>query len=163
MKKILVTTAMVLLFSTNMVIANDIPAIGGTKTEKDANYQQHSMKKDTLIAKLPKEKQEIFNKTMQKNRDDNKANYEKLHSLHKEKNDLMLAPEFDKNAYTAKTAEALAIENAINTSRNEAIALIAVQFTADERKILAKAASGRNYMGMKHKEGAGEKNIETKK
>ena len=101
----------------------------------DWKKQRHEhMEKE--LSKLPKDKQELINKSMEEAKEQNKVSYEQIKKLRKEQREIVLAPSFDKSAYLEKAKQIEAIESKIATSRSERMANIDAQLTIDERKIV---------------------------
>lgn len=109
--------------------------------EAPKNEKQSSKRES--IAKLPPEKRELLQKAVDAQKKSNNERYAKLKAARNEMRTILLAPNFDKKAYLAKAEETTKLESINRYSKAEAIAGIAGDFSADERKILADYALGR--------------------
>ena len=87
--------------------------------------------------RLSDEKYKILKAAMSKAREDNKQVNEQIKTKHKELAAIMGAERFNKSAFLAKHAEMQDLITKASRSRTEALATVAEQFNAQDRKILA--------------------------
>ena len=110
---------------------------GGGKGGMSCEHEQH----------LSKAKQEILHSTMKKVFEDNKAVFEDMHKLWKQKHDILAAKTFDKDAF-------LSVEDKISQDRDQlekahiqAFASIASKFTPEEREHLGRMFGHHHHHG----------------
>lgn len=130
MKKLLATSAIILALVSTSGIAQ--------AKEWGRHGGMHKHIEETL-AKLPEDKANLFRDTMKKVREENQGQREKLRTIGQEIKDIVNAPEFDKNAYLAKTHEAQVIFGEMGAKRSAAFADVLSQLNQDERKIIVEA------------------------
>ncbi len=103
---------------------------------------------DAAIAQLPADKAALVKSTMEKNRASGKETFEKMRDLHEQEQAILLAPNFDKAAFLAKSAEITKLHDQQAGMRAQSIAEIGTKLTAPERKILVDAwEQGRPHYG----------------
>ncbi|MCC7260716.1 MAG: periplasmic heavy metal sensor [Alphaproteobacteria bacterium] len=154
MKKLLATTAMVLMLSGVPALAED----GDKAPPADGHGGHHMMEKmekwkerqEALYSKLPDDKAASAKKLKEELRATRKENREQCKALREEAKALLTAETFDKSAYLAKMAEIQAKHAANYKARDEKIAELATQMNAEERKVLADLFAS-HKMKMRHK------------
>ncbi|MFO1242651.1 MAG: periplasmic heavy metal sensor [Rickettsiales bacterium] len=143
MKKFLITTAMTAFMFGGAALA-EIPA--------DKTYHTPPQV-EAVLAKLPKEKADLFRTTMEGLKSDREASRAESKKLHDELEAILTAPTFDKAAFLAKSKEIAAHRDAKRAKFEEAIASIAGQYTQEERKMLVDAMPKRGMHHGWHKKG----------
>lgn len=145
MKKMLMTTAMTAFLFGGAALAN-MPTDGGKDHYKNPRVE-------AVLAKLPKEKADLFRTTMDGLKEDRVASKEQWKKLKGEMGAILTAPTFDKAAFLAKSKEIAALRDTKRVKFEEAIASIAGQYTQEERKMLVDAMPGKGRHGGWHKQG----------
>jgi|GEM_PF-4512873 Spy/CpxP family protein refolding chaperone len=108
---------------------------------------------------LSEAKKELLHTTFKKLHESNKAVFEELHKLHKERHDILVAKTFNKAAYLSVTTKIDEKRAELEKSRAEAFASIADKFTPEERERLGHMMGhhhhhgGWRHAGWKHGEG----------
>jgi hypothetical protein len=87
---------------------------------------------------LSQAKIDLLRTAMKKAHEDNKAVFEDLHKLHKERHDILAAKTFNKAAYLSVSAKIDAKRAQIQKAHTEVFASIADKFTPEEREHLAR-------------------------
>ena len=90
-----------------------------------------------LLGQLPAEKETLFHRTMRDAREQRAAIREELAAARKEAREVLVAPEFNAALFQEKTARVSALIERERHVMEQAVATLAKQFTADERKVLA--------------------------
>jgi uncharacterized membrane protein len=98
-------------------------------------YHEHMQE---VLSQLPAEKATLFKDTMKATREKNKPLRDQLHKLYSDRDAILTADKFDKDAFNAKNAELDKIYDQMRANTNQSFVSVAAQFTADERKVLAK-------------------------
>lgn len=153
MKKLLATTAMVLMLSSVPALAED----GGKASMAEGNghhmmekMEQWKERQEEMLSKLPADKAALVKKTQDELRDARKENRGQCKALREEAKALLTAETFDKSAYLAKMAEIQAKHAANYKARDEKIAELAAGMNAEERKVVADLFAA-HKMKMRHK------------
>lgn len=131
MKKLFATSAIILALAT------------GTAEAKGMGCWHGGMHKrmEEALSQLPKEKADMVRDTMDKSHGTNKAKWEQLRALRKEKRALVVAPTFDKEAYLAKVKQIQDLMMDSHTSGSAAFADALAQLNQEERQTLMDALS----------------------
>lgn len=153
MKKLLATTAMVLMLSSIPALAED-----GDKAPPSEGGSHHMMEKmekwkerqEAMLSKLPADKAALVKKMQDELRDARKENRGQCKALRDEAKALLTAEKFDKSAYLAKLAEIQEKHAANYKARDEKIADLAAGMNAEERKVIADLFAS-HKMKMHHK------------
>ena len=132
MKKILLASLLVLSLTTNVAHSAD-PATSKPVVEKQKAHKKKA------VDSLPKEKAELFKKTEAAQQAKAKEINTKIKATRTELKEILKAETFNKDAYLKKSAEIIKLESEKDNSRAEAVAGLASQFTAEERKALVGA------------------------
>ena len=109
---------------------------GKNKVDGNQHGWRHDGCKAALWRLLPEEKQKLLHETMEKVHKENASLRDQKHKLHQELDALMKAPEFDKDAFLAKTAQMDALHDKMKSNAEKQFASVAGEFTPEERKIL---------------------------
>jgi len=133
MKKntLFLTTALMSLMLCQPVIAQQ--AASPTKTPAGGASAPAS-----VAPQLSPEKEAIYKTALDQLRVKNNVLRDQIEKLQQEASTIMTADTFDKAAYIAKNAEIEKVYAQMHTNTSEAIAGVASQFTADERRIIEK-------------------------
>ncbi len=100
--------------------------------------RQDQSQLERLISQLPVEKRRLFDDTMKRTDRQNRKLLEEKHRLEAELIALLEAPEFDQRTYLDKSAKLGRLRAKMHANMEDAIAMVAAQFTLEERKILVK-------------------------
>ncbi|MCB2082135.1 MAG: periplasmic heavy metal sensor [Hyphomicrobiales bacterium] len=135
MKKLLATTAIILALGATSVLAEGgeddfCPHKGG----KFRDFMEH---RQEALSKLPEEKAQLIRDTLKGLREGRREGRDEGKKLHDELRDILTAPEFDKTAFLAKSDEIHAFMGSMHQEHQKAIADLAAQLNAEERKVLA--------------------------
>lgn len=131
MKKVLAVVALVLAVSVWSAAYADT-----TESGDQCEYNASGVHQK-LLGQLPAEKETLFHRTMRDGRDKKAAIREDLVKARKEARDVLVAPEFNEALYKERAARVSELIEREHQVMGEAIATLAKQFTADERKVLA--------------------------
>lgn len=135
MSKLLSTTALMMaLVLAGAAYAEDTHPPAGMHTRGGDRMQQRK----EAMAQLPPEKAKLFQDSMKQVHEKNEALQAQARKLHEELDALLTAEKFDKDAWTAKSAEIDKVYDQMRANRNAAFVAAASQFSADERKTLSK-------------------------
>jgi Spy/CpxP family protein refolding chaperone len=93
---------------------------------------------DRPHAALSDEKRQLLHETMKKVFEQDKAQIEQMHKLHKEMHDVLAAENFDQHKFMALGSQIGKIHDKIHRDRMQAFASIAGQFTPAEREMLVR-------------------------
>ncbi len=127
MKKLLLTTAMVLALGAGHALAEpDAPPPG----------DHHAQRFEQTLSQLPKDKADLIRNDFNQARAQNEPFHAQLESLHKERIALLSADKFDKKAYLANIRKTQKLHDTMQMNRTEAFASALTKLTAPERKIL---------------------------
>lgn len=133
MKKLLTTTAIILSLAVSSVSL----AYADVGAEKGEHRGGHFM--EEAIAKLPEQAANEFRDTMKQAHEKTKATHAKIKKLHEELDALLVAENFDKAAFLAKTKEMQKIEEKAHASMSEAFATAVSKLSLGDRKTLSDA------------------------
>jgi Spy/CpxP family protein refolding chaperone len=137
MKKLLLTTAIALVLAGPAFAADPVapaPAPSAPMAEPAGSLDVSGK---IGLAGLPPAKAELVRSTMSKMREDSKGSKEQLKALYEQQKALFSAPQFDKQAYLAKSDEINALHQSQAKKRAEAMASLASQLTPEERTQLS--------------------------
>jgi uncharacterized membrane protein len=115
-----------------------------------------SLRQD-LLAQLPAEKETLFHRTMREAHEKCSEIREQMTVIRKEIEDIIVSDPFEEELFREKTGEMQDLQNSMHSIRQDAVATLATQFTADERKVLIKLLPdgmghhGRHAMKWRHK------------
>ena len=90
-----------------------------------------------LLGQLPADKETLFHRTMRDAREKRAAIREELVTARKEAREVLVAPEFNGALFQEKTARVSELIERERHVMEQAVATLAKEFTADERKVLA--------------------------
>lgn len=139
MKKIILTSITLLSLAATLAQANNIPQI-----PMNTNVTTRETKRTDAVAKLPKDKAELYKKT----EEDLKIKFRdirtKIQALRKESRAIFESEQFNKDVYLKKAEEIQKLESEKYNIRTRAIADLAPKFTPSERKVLIGAFEDRN-------------------
>lgn len=124
MKKILATTALaVMLGISSMAMAG--------------NHEDHKIKMEAALAKLPDEKAALVKRHFKEMRAEHRANRESYEKHRDEMKALLTASKFDKQAFVAKAKELASKHSSLKVKGAERLADLASKLNQEERKVLA--------------------------
>jgi uncharacterized membrane protein len=126
MKRIFATS----VFSTLLLLSTAAYA------EHEPMHPGHPGMMSEKLAGLPESKQSLIKASMQEGRKEAKPIMEKIHALHGELKTIATATQFDKGAFLEKSKQLQALHNQLQSMRNERIAMLGTQLSAEERKSL---------------------------
>jgi len=130
----LTTTALLLTLAVSgAAYAQDDAGKGG-----HPGFHKMQQHREEVLSQLPPEKAKLFKDTMKQSREKNEATHEQIKKLRKEKDALLTAEKFDKDAYLAKNVEMDKLYDQMRANKDNAFVSVAAQFSPAERKILAK-------------------------
>jgi uncharacterized membrane protein len=95
------------------------------------------------LENLPAEKEMLFHQTMRGVRDSTKAVHEQIKALETEIKDALRASEFDAASFLEKTKALRELHQITREAMDQAMAVVASRFTAEERAVLADLMSRR--------------------
>jgi len=101
------------------------------------------MKGRPMMPKLSEASQKMMREAMEKVHEDNKPIFDDMVAKHKELQEIVKAPTFDKAAYLEKHEELDALRQKLDKSRSEAMASVIEKMPASDRAEMG-------TMGMKH-------------
>ncbi len=90
-------------------------------------------------------KREMLHATMKKVFEDNKAVFEDMHKLWKQKHDILAAKTFDKDAFLSVEDKISQDRAQLDKAKVEAFASIAAKFTPEEREHLGRMFGGHHH------------------
>lgn len=131
MKQFLATTALVL----SLAAAPAFAAPG----DAAARHEGGKARIEAALSQLPAEKASLVKDFMEKQKAAGKARHEQIRTLRKDMRELLVAREFDKNAYLAKSRQLQQLQAESQTARAAGLADVASKLTQEERMILADA------------------------
>lgn len=117
----------------NLLLAGVILGHAGRYYFKDGRNSQYK----ELVAKLPADKQKIYQDAINKAQEDSAELHEKFDEARKQAGNLLRAEKFDRDAYLAQIKTMHDLRGQIMQKIANAVADIAGQFTPQERAILA--------------------------
>jgi uncharacterized membrane protein len=144
---------MVTLAAFGAAYANDLYDDSHKSGKEYPDNYHHS---DKLWANLPQEKRQILHDAMVQAHKQNEPLQEESEKLDKELDTLLVAPNFDKNAYLDKSAKLGVLHAKMKANMSDAFAGVVGKFTPEERKILAKSWEIRHHRfhhGEQHHDG----------
>jgi Spy/CpxP family protein refolding chaperone len=105
--------------------------------------------------RLTETQRKLLHETMHRLHETNKKAFENMHKLHESLHRVLTADTFDKKAFLSVTADIQAKRAELETSRVQAFASIAGQFTPEQRKHLMRmfAHHRHHHHGMRHRGG----------
>ncbi|MGB9152163.1 MAG: periplasmic heavy metal sensor [Alphaproteobacteria bacterium] len=151
------TSLAALLLSAALISAPTLS--GNAYAHDDSDKSAHKMYCEHEF--LSKAHRELLHSTMKQVHEDNKAVFEEMHKLFKEKQDILAAKTFDKDAFLSVAAKIEEKRDQLEKARVEAFASIADKFTPAEREHLGRMFGhhhhgGMHHDGWKHGEGHGD-------
>jgi len=90
-----------------------------------------------LLSQLPADKEMLFHQTMREVRGKASGIRGQIKAVREEIKNILTADQFDETLFREKANSMEALCSQIRATREEAVVMLAKQFTADERKILA--------------------------
>jgi len=96
-----------------------------------------------LLVQLPAEKEMLFHQTMRESRENGSEIRTQIKALREDIKGILTADQFDEDLFRAKTRSLEALQMKRHATMEEAIVMLAKQFTADERKILVQLLPGK--------------------
>ena len=123
-----VTLLMAALGITGVAVADD----AGNARHKDKKEWEHGHDGGPMSA-LPEAKRKLLHDTMEKVHKENAPLHEQSRKLHAEMDALMVASQFDSDAYTKKKAELDDLHHKMQDNKQQAFMGIMTQFTQEER------------------------------
>jgi len=122
------TKVAALVLITVMSVCSLVYAFDGGRGQRACNKAQRF----ELLAQLPEEKEALFHQTMREAREKGYELREQMKVLREEIKDIIIADRFDEDLFA---------------TMEEAIVILARQFTADERTILVQLLPGKKNKG----------------
>lgn len=119
MKKLLATTAMVILMTGSLAMAE--PGMGKHRFEEQ-------------LSKFSPATQELIKSSWKEGKEERKASFEQMKSLHEELDAIITAEKFDKAAFTAKQQQLDALKDKMDASRTERMAELFAQLSQKDRE-----------------------------
>ena len=113
------------------------PVVSGAGKAKDKETQKEQLQQES--AQLSPDKAKVYNDAMQKAIDSNKDLHTQIRKAYDAADALLVAQEFDKKAYLAKTAEIDQLYAKQRASLSDAFVSVVEKFSQEDRKILLKA------------------------
>ncbi|MBN8531949.1 MAG: periplasmic heavy metal sensor [Alphaproteobacteria bacterium] len=92
-----------------------------------------------VLAKLPRDKQELVKKSFEEGKKEHEANRDKMKGLYKELKEIETAPEFNKEAFLAKHKQIEEAKAQAHASKIARKAELFSKLSAEERKVLSDA------------------------
>ncbi|MDD3181263.1 MAG: Spy/CpxP family protein refolding chaperone [Alphaproteobacteria bacterium] len=120
-------------FAEAKATAKTTPAETTSTTEAVTDQASMMRKNHPGMPKLSEASQKLMQETMDKLHEDSKATFEAVQTKHKEMQEIMKAPTFDKSAYLAKHEEIQSLMAKLSSDRAEAFASVAEKMTPEER------------------------------
>ena len=109
----------------------------------------NKVSRQELLSQLPSEKEMLFQQTMRGVREKGSELRSQLNELRKEIKNILTADPFNEDLFREKTNSLEALRSQMHTNREEAIVILAKQFTADEREVLVQLLPGKKGHGRK--------------
>lgn len=128
MKKLMTTTALILALTLNGA-ALACPSGSCHRDGPPPHIKE-------ALEKLPAERAELIQSTMAELRENRKAGWESMKNAREEMQALLTAETFDKTAFLEKAGQINESRSRAKLEKQQAIAELASQLNADERKIL---------------------------
>src|SRR5579884_2627059 len=125
MKKLITITALFCAFS--------LPSAALAHGSMQSGYLEQA------LSTLPQEKAEDFRDAMQQAHEENKELYGQAHQLRQDMRRILTAPDFDADAFTAKSEELRQVHDQITENLDDAFAQAAEDLSPRERMKLADA------------------------
>lgn len=100
-----------------------------------------------LLGQLPAEKEMLYHKTMREVRENGSDLRSQIKALREDIREIMTADQFDEKHFREKTSQLEALQMKKHATMQEAIVILAKQFTADERKVLVQLLPGKTGHG----------------
>lgn len=100
-----------------------------------------------LLAKLPAEKEMLFHQTMREAREKGAELGSQIKALREEIREILTADTFDEDLFRKKTSSLETLQMKKHGTMEEALVILAKQFTPDERKILVQLFPGKTGHG----------------
>lgn len=130
MKQFLATTALVLSLAA-------APAFAETKGAD--RHAEGKARVEAAIAKLPADKAALVKTYFETQKTNGKASFEQTRALRKEMREMLTAPQFDKEAYLAKSRQVQELQAKSQSDRAQALADVASKLNQQERAALMDA------------------------
>ena len=108
-------------------------------------YSQNTAQQEAAVASLSPEKVALFKSMMESQHAKTYEVAKKAKAITKTLKSILLAKEFDKSAYIAKSEELTNLHAEKFKARSQAIAELATKLSANERQILVNAFSKRKF------------------
>ena len=89
-----------------------------------------------LLAQLPADKEILFHKTMREAREKASEIRSQIKELREDVKVILTADQFDEDLFRKRTSSLETLHSKMHATMEEAVVILAKQFTADERKIL---------------------------
>lgn len=89
-----------------------------------------------LLAQLPAEKETLFHRTLREARKKGAEIREQMKIVRQEIEEIIVADPFEEDLFREKTGDMQDLQKEMHIIRRDAVATLATQFTADERKVL---------------------------
>jgi uncharacterized membrane protein len=124
--------------------------IGSFAYAFDCNRDSRSGKKvsrQALLSQLPAEKEMLFHQTMRSVREKGSEIRRQMKELRGEIKSILIADSFDEALFREKTNSLEELRSKMHDNKEEAIVILAKQFTADERAILIRLLPGKKGPG----------------
>jgi uncharacterized membrane protein len=112
---------------------------GGKAAERHAERERRM---EEAVSKLPEQKRQLFNETVNEVKEANKDTHERVRALHEEIRGILEAEAFDKDKFVSKSEEMQSLRDKLQKTRIEKIASVADKFAPEERKLLMRALKG---------------------
>lgn len=96
-----------------------------------------------MLVQLPSEKEMLFHQTMREARAKGFEIRTQIKALREDIKEILTADQFDEDLFRAETRSLEALQMKRHATMEEAIVMLAKQFTADERKILVQLLPGK--------------------
>jgi len=141
MKKILTLTTM-------LCALNLLPAMAFAHGDENLPFLENA------ISSLPSDQAEDFRDTLQQAHEDNKDLYDQARDLRKEMHDILIADEFDKDAFLAKSAQLRKVHDTIGANLDDAFADASAELSVKDRQTLASAMEQEHKMNKAKKKAA---------
>lgn len=96
-----------------------------------------------LLGKLPAEKEMLFHQTMREARGKASGIREQMKTTRQEIEEIITADRFEEDLFRKKMRDMQALQKKMHATMEDAVVMLATQFTADERKVLIKLLPGK--------------------
>jgi uncharacterized membrane protein len=133
------TKVAALVLITVMSVCSLVYAFDGGRGQRACNKAQRF----ELLAQLPEEKEALFHQTMREAREKGYELREQMKVLREEIKDIITADRFDEDLFREKADRLEQLQMERHATMEEAIVILARQFTADERTILVQLLPGK--------------------